>query len=107
MALIASAKQSVPVQKPGQSPCCIGATRKPEDVDSVTGRILLHQISVSIQHVISKTLSKRQTSDDGPFPGQSLLGRVSHSANAGMVVGYLVPVNLQGRIQLHHIGITV
>ena len=104
MALIASAQQTIAVEKSRKRASRISPSRKAEQVDSVSVVICLHKVAVRIQHVIFEARAKRKSTNLGqPAPEGVLHGRIAHRANARMVVAHLCIIDLQGGVESYNI----
>ena len=106
MALVAATKEAVAVEKAREGAGGVRSTRKTKDVNLVAVVVDLHQIAVGLENVVFESGTESEAFDHGPVAGEAPAnGGVAHGAEAGMVVGDLIPSDLEGSVKLDYVGV--
>jgi hypothetical protein len=104
MSFIAAAQQSVAIQQTRQRTHRVCPARESDQVHSIAVAVDFHQITVGIQHIRLESRAEGKPLDPRPRPAKPvLLVRVTHRTETRMIVGCLISINFQHRIQLHHV----
>jgi hypothetical protein len=97
VALVAATEEAVTMEKARKGAGRVRSTRKTKDVDLVAVVVDIHQIVVGVEYVGFESSTESYAFDHRPIARDAPEnGGVNHSADAGMVVGYLIPSDLEG-----------